>query len=145
MSFTTTCPRPPGAGRRRICRSAHLSSRICGPDTVAVSVDGALDAANAADFHAFLGRSRRLGTHLVIDLSGVRFLGVQAGSVLIDLRDEIGGAPSRWAVVPSPAVRRTLRVCDPGNTIVTAPSLEGAVRMLRRSGGSGGTNCHRRQ
>jgi anti-anti-sigma regulatory factor len=105
---------------------------MCGADTVAVSADGALDAANAEVFEQYLRRSRQPDKHLIVDLASIRFLGVQVGSVLIDLRDEFSHAPARWGVVASPAVRRTLRVCDPEGTIATAPSLDSALKLVHR-------------
>jgi anti-anti-sigma factor len=132
MSFTTTFPRPPDTGQRRICRTARLRSRMCGADTVAVSADGALDAANAETFAQYLRRARQPGRNLIVDLAEIRFLGVEAGSTLIDLRDEFDDAAARWGVVASPAVRRTLRVCDPEGTIATAASLERALELVHR-------------
>ncbi|OBF25376.1 hypothetical protein A5727_04375 [Mycobacterium sp. ACS4331] len=114
------------------CRTARLSTRDCDTDTVAVSATGEIDAANVIAFEQCIRRAGRPNRRLVIDLGEVKFLGVQAGSMLAALYGDLELHRTECGVVASAAVRRTLRVCDPKGVIRTAGSVDAALRILRR-------------
>ncbi len=114
------------------CRTARLFTQNCGTDAVSVSATGEIDAANVVAFEQCIRRAERPNKRLVIDLGELKFLGVQAGSMLVALYDDLELRHTECGVVTSAAVRRTLRLCDPAGVIRTAGSVEAALRVLRR-------------
>ncbi len=55
-----------------------------------------------------------------MDLRGLEFFGTAGFSALHTINVRCAGAGVRWAVVPSKAVSRLLRICDPDNALPVA-------------------------
>lgn len=103
---------------------AHFTARW-EPSTTLITVDGELDAANADHLAAYvrhgMGRTRRV----ILDLRGLTFIGTAGFSALHRINVMCSGAQATWAMAPSPAVSRLLRICDPDGTLpVTSPAVE---------------------
>lgn len=110
--------------------TARLSTRVLDPPTTLISVRGELDAANA---HPFVDYALRTpGDTLVLDLSDVEFFGVAAFSAIHTLNVRCARADVEWVLVPSPAVTRLLRVCDPDATLPVADTVDEALARLHR-------------
>ncbi|MCV7439517.1 STAS domain-containing protein [Mycobacterium seoulense] len=115
-------------------RAAQFTARW-EPSGTLITVDGELDAANADQLAAYvrqsIGRSRRL----VLDLRGLKFIGTAGFSALHRINVMSSGAQADWAMAPSPAVSRLLRICDPDGTLpVTTPMAEPLLEPLRAEG-----------
>ncbi|MGA8329850.1 MAG: STAS domain-containing protein [Mycobacterium sp.] len=84
---------------------------------------GELDASNANELADYVERCVARSTAVVVDLSGLEFFGTAGFSALHLINVRCAGANQRWAVVPSTAVSRLLRICDPDNTLPLVASV----------------------
>lgn len=112
-----------------ICHTARFETTAPLPSTTVVSVHGELDAANARDFADFA--LQHAGDALIVDLTGVGFFGTAGFSALHTLNVRCAGADVNWILVPSPAVSRLLRICDPDATLPWSESVETALTALQ--------------
>lgn len=98
-----------------------------GPSAAVVTAHGELDASNAAALVDFVQRSATHSAQLVLDLSELEFFGTSGFSALHAINVRCAGAGVGWAVVPSEAVSRLLRICDPDQTLpITGSPATGA-------------------
>jgi anti-anti-sigma factor len=105
-------------------RTAQFSARW-EPSGTVITVDGELDAANADQLAAYVQRSVRRSKRVILDLRGLEFIGTAGFSVLHRINVVCSGAQVYWAMAPSQAVSRLLRLCDPDGTLpVTMPAEE---------------------
>jgi anti-anti-sigma factor len=88
-----------------------------GPAGTVITVAGELDAANSDELAAYVQQSIKRSRKLILDLRDVKFLGTAGFSALHRINVICSGAQAYWAMVPSPAVSRLLRVCDPDGTL----------------------------
>jgi anti-anti-sigma factor len=96
-------------------------------DSAVVRADGEIDAANAAKLGDYTLRVALQSQYLVLDLSGVAFFGTEGFSTLHMLNVRCAKAEVRWSMVPSAAVSRVLRICDPGGALPAAITVEAAL------------------
>jgi anti-anti-sigma factor len=90
-----------------------------------ITVNGELDAANADQLAAYVRRSVSRSKRVILDLRGLEFIGTAGFSALHRINVVCSGTQVYWATVPSQAVSRLLRVCDPDGTLpVTTPADE---------------------
>jgi anti-anti-sigma factor len=102
------------------------------PSATLITVDGELDAANADQLAAYVQHSVSRCRRVILDLRGLEFIGTAGFSALHRINVVCSGAQVTWAMVPSPAVARLLRICDPDSTLpVTTPSKEPLVPVDR--------------
>jgi anti-anti-sigma factor len=94
-----------------------------GPSAAVVSARGELDASNSGQLADYVQRCVAHSKSLVVDLSGVEFFGTAGFSALHTINVRCAGTDVRWAVVPSQAVSRLLRICDPDKTLPIAGSV----------------------
>jgi anti-anti-sigma factor len=105
-------------------RTAQFTARVESAGTV-IGVDGELDAANADQLAAYVQRSIRHPRRVILDLRRLEFIGTAGFSALHRINVVCSATQASWAMVPSPAVSRLLRVCDPDGTLpVTTPVVE---------------------
>jgi anti-anti-sigma factor len=105
-------------------RTAQFSARW-EPSGTVIIVDGELDAANADQLAVYVQRSIGRSKRVILDLRGLEFIGTAGFSTLHRINVVCSGARVYWAMVPSQAVSRLLRVCDPDGTLpVTTPVEE---------------------
>ena len=99
-------------------RTAQFSARR-EPSGTLFTIDGELDAANADQFAAYVQGSVTRSKRVILDMRGLEFIGTAGFSVLHRINVACSAAQVSWAMVPSAAVSRLLRVCDPDGTLPT--------------------------
>jgi anti-anti-sigma factor len=106
------------------CRTAQFNMQWDVSGTL-IAVDGELDAANADQLASYVQRSVSRSKRVILDLRGVEFIGIAGFSALHRINVACSAAQVHWAMAPSPAVSRLLRICDPDGTLpVTEPTAE---------------------
>ena len=105
----------------------RLTTRWLRPSSAVITVYGEVDASNAQEFVEYALRCADRMERLVLDLTGVGFLGTAGFSALhtVNVRCAAGGID--WVMVPSPAVSHLLGICDPDSTLPTCDSLQTAL------------------
>jgi anti-anti-sigma factor len=112
-------------------RTAQFTARW-GPTGTLITVDGELDAANADQLAAYVQQSTSRSRRVILDLRGLKFIGTAGFSALHRINVACSAAQVSWAMAPSPAVARLLRVCDPDGTLpVTTQRAEPLLEPLR--------------
>ncbi|MFC5288736.1 STAS domain-containing protein [Actinokineospora guangxiensis] len=101
-------------------------------DTVVVTVDGELDLATAGVFEAHLTEALATGrARIVVDLTGVSFLGVAGITELLRVRDRAAGRRAALRVVAAHrAVLRPLLLLDLVPGLPVHPTLASALSPL---------------
>jgi anti-anti-sigma factor len=94
-----------------------------GPSFVIITAHGELDASNAGHLADYVQRCAAHSKSIIVDLSGLDFFGTAGFSTLHTINVRCAGADVSWAVVPSKAVSRLLRICDPDNALPVADSV----------------------
>jgi len=94
-----------------------------GASFVVITAHGELDASNAGQLADYVQRCAAHSKSIVLNLSGLEFFGTAGFSALHTINVRCAGADVRWAVVPSKAVSRLLRICDPDNALPLADSV----------------------
>lgn len=110
---------------------ARFATRWLRADTAVISAHGEIDAANATAFVDYALRHADHIDRMVLDLSGVEFFGTTGFSALHTLNVRCAGESIDWASVPSAAVTRLLRICDPDSTLPFFASLRDALTALQ--------------
>jgi anti-anti-sigma factor len=98
-----------------------------GPSFVVVTAHGELDASNANQLADYVQRCATHSQSLILNLSGLEFFGTAGFSALHTINVRCAGADVRWSVVPSNAVSRLLRICDPDSALPVTKSLPAVV------------------
>jgi anti-anti-sigma factor len=107
MSVTQSCQKS---------GTAEFTARW-GPSAGVVTAHGELDAANADQLAECVQRCVRYCRWLVVDLSGLEFIGTAGFSAPHRINVVCSAAEAHWAMVPSRAVSRLLAICDPDGTL----------------------------
>jgi anti-anti-sigma factor len=92
-----------------------------------VSAHGDIDASNAKQLAEYVQGCTAYSGSVILDLSGVEFFGTAGFSALHTINVRCAAGDVQWSVVPSKAVSRLLRICDPDHTLPIAQSVA-AVR-----------------
>jgi anti-anti-sigma factor len=108
------------------CGTARFAA-YWAPSAVVITAHGELDAANANQLADYVQRSATNSGSLVLDLSGLEFFGIAGFSALHMINVGCVKADVHWALVPSRAVWRLLRICDPDGMLPTAESVDAAL------------------
>jgi anti-anti-sigma factor len=127
MSTPTTRPATPGALEPTHCHTAHFATRWLQPSMAVIAAHGELDAANAQQFVDYALRHAPHMDRLVLDLTGVEFFGTAGFSALHTLNVRCAADKIEWAMAPSQAVTRLMRICDPDSTLPICNSLDAAL------------------
>ena len=90
-----------------------------------IRASGDLDATNADQFSEYVADCVRHFRTLTLDLSAVDFIATAGFSALHRINVTCSAADVQWAMVPSRAVARLLRICDPDGVL---PVLEPTKR-----------------
>ena len=118
----------------QLSRTAQFSARWSSSGTV-ITVTGELDAVNADQLAVYVQRSIGRSRRVILDLRGLEFIGTAGFSALHRTNVVCSGAQMHWAMVPSPAVSRLLRICDPDGALpVTTPLAEPLLQPTRARG-----------
>ncbi|ORA27852.1 STAS domain-containing protein [Mycobacterium aquaticum] len=140
MSIVNVPPFPPGTrSDRRGDPMACFGTRWVRPSTALVTVGGELDAANARQFAEYAMGHISRSKELILDLQSVQFFAVSCVPALHNLNMRCAREGVGWALVPSPAVLRVLRICDPDEQLPTAPTIKTALSWLRNGFSSSGS------
>jgi anti-anti-sigma factor len=102
--------------------SARFSAQW-GSSSVIITAHGELDASNANALADYVQRCAAHADSVIVNLSGLDFFGTAGFSALHTINVRCAGADVRWAVVPSKAVSRLLRICDPDHALPLAKSV----------------------
>ncbi|MEV0670709.1 STAS domain-containing protein [Mycobacterium sp. NPDC050441] len=113
----------------------HTRAQFCAqwlwPATAVISVQGELDASNAADLTECGIRHSRPSGQLILDMSAVEFFGAGCFACLHTVNVRCIGENIDWVLIPSIAVSRVLDICDPARALPTSSGLPAALSMLR--------------
>jgi anti-anti-sigma factor len=96
-----------------------------------ISIEGELDAANADLLAEYVHRCAGYCEWLVLNLRGLGFIGTAGFSVLEAINSACATSKVRWSMVPSEAVARMLRVCDPKSSLPTTESVAAALATVQ--------------
>ncbi len=109
---------------------ASFTTRWLPPATAVISARGEIDAVNATEFADYALTHTADAERVVIDLSDVDFFGTAGFSALkaVEVRCSVGRL--EWVLVPSIAVNRLLRICDPDSDLRTCYSVAAALSTL---------------
>jgi anti-anti-sigma factor len=113
------------------CHTAHFGIRWLQPSTAVITAHGELDAANAQAFVDYALRHAAQTDCLVLDLTGVDFFGTAGFSALHTLNVRCAAEKIEWALAPSAAVTRLLRICDPDSALSICTSVESALSAVQ--------------
>lgn len=102
----------------------------CRDQVTVVKVTCDIDAVNIDRFYDYTRRFVGEAPGLILDLSGVDFLGARGIPVLITLDNDCRTPGTHWAIVGSPTVRRLLRIGDPSDALPTASSEHQALNTV---------------
>src|SRR4051812_44920886 len=111
--------------------TARFATRWLQPDTAVIAAHGEIDAANSQEFVDYALRHAEQIGRLVLDLTGVEFFGTAGFSALHTLNVRCAGESIEWASVPSAAVSRLLRVCDPDSTLPFFDGIDAALAAVK--------------
>jgi anti-anti-sigma factor len=113
------------------CNGAHFATRWLQPSMAVIAAHGELDAANAQEFVDYALRHSPLIDRLVLDLTGVDFFGTAGFSALHTLNVRCAAEKIEWAMAPSPAVTRLMRICDPDSALPISESVDTALAAVQ--------------
>lgn len=113
---------------------ARFTSCLVGPNMVLVTVDGELDATNAADLAKYIQRVIDGRRGLIVDLRGLEFFGTAGFSTLHHVNVTSSRRDVKWVVLPGRLVNRVLEICDPERGLPVASTLERAMAALSAKG-----------
>jgi anti-anti-sigma factor len=128
MSTAITASRPVD---RTQSYTATFTTRLLSPSVVVVTARGELDASNAQELVDYALRHTEQTERLALDLSEVEFFGTAGFSALHTLNVQCAGAGVEWVLVPSRAVSRLLKICDPDSALPMESKLPAALAHLR--------------
>lgn len=128
MSTAITTTRPVD---RAQSRTAMFTTRWLPPSVAVITVIGDLDASNSQEFVDYALRDAERTQRLALDLTGVEFFGTAGFSALHTLNVRCAGAGVSWVLVPSNAVRRLMRICDPDSALPLAATMPAALSLLQ--------------
>jgi anti-anti-sigma factor len=117
-------------------RTAQFSARW-GASATVITADGELDAANADHLAAYVQRSVTRSKRVILDLRGLEFIGTAGFSALHRINVVCSRAHAHWAMAPSRAVSRLLRICDPDRTLPMTTPLDEPLLQSGRTIGEG--------
>ncbi len=115
------------AGGKVRRRRARFAARMVGSSALVLSVGGEIDAFNARELTDTAERQLDSCGYLVVDLGEVDFLGIQGFSALHTVNVRCAQRGLGWTLIPSPAVTRVLRICDPEGALPLAHSVAAAL------------------
>ena len=113
------------------CHAAHFATRWLKPSMAVITAHGELDAANAQQFVDYALRHAANTDRLVLDLTGVDFFGTAGFSALHTLNVRCAAEKIEWAMAPSAAVTRLMRICDPDSTLPICDGVDSALAAVQ--------------
>ena len=111
--------------------STRLAHRRLGSSVTVISARGHIDASNADILTEYTLRHLSGCRGLIIDLTGLDFFGTDGFSALHRVSVGCAHPGIAWAVVPSEAVSRVLRIGDPQGLLPAASNVEAAMALIQ--------------
>jgi anti-anti-sigma factor len=128
MSTAFTTPRPVD---RTESSTATFTTRRLEPSVTVITARGDLDASNSQDFVDYALRDADGTERLALDLTGLEFFGTAGFSALHTLNVRCASTGVEWVLVPSNAVSRVMKICDPDSTLPVAATMPAGLAHLR--------------
>ncbi|CRZ15673.1 STAS domain-containing protein [Mycolicibacterium neworleansense] len=100
------------------------------PSTAVISAHGEIDAVNAAEFADYALQHTGKAKQVAVDLTDIEFFGTAGFSALRAMDTHCSTTSVDWVLVPSKAVSRLLRICDPNSELHTCYSVAAALSTL---------------
>lgn len=97
-----------------------------------LSVSGDIDASNVDNLNRNLRRCLGTKRPLIVDLSGINFLGVQGIRALCDFDEDRRRRGGGWVLVTCPMLYRILNKLLGGQRLRIAGSVSEALRLIAR-------------
>lgn len=116
---------------RQSSRTADFTARRNSSAAV-VSAHGELDAANADQLAEYVQRCIADRQWLTLDLRELEFIGTAGFSALHRINVVCSAAGTHWAMIPSEAVSRLLRICDPDGILPVMAAPDDGAQPDRR-------------
>jgi anti-anti-sigma factor len=113
------------------CHTARFTTQYLEPSVGLMIAEGEIDAANADNLAEYALRNAMQYDRLVVDLSRLEFFGTEGFSALHMFNVRCAEVGVRWALVPSAAVARVLRLCDPAGALTAAATVHAALGILQ--------------
>jgi anti-anti-sigma factor len=129
-----TLPMPPigeFVSQPRESHGTRLVHRRLRSSVAVISARGHIDASNADTLTEYTLRHLRGCRGLIIDLSGLDFFGTEGFSALHRISVCCAPPGIAWAVVPSNAVSRVLRIGGPQGLLPAARTVEAALAIIQ--------------
>ena len=133
MSTSSHAPSatPESLSETTSCHTADFATRWLQPSMAVITAYGEIDAANAQEFVDYALRHAAHIDRLVLDLTGLDFFGTAGFSALHTVNVRCAAEKMDWALAPSPAVTRLLRICDPDSALPICDSVEAALAAVQ--------------
>jgi anti-anti-sigma factor len=128
MSTAFTTPRPVD---RTESNTATFTTRRLEPSVTVITARGGLDASNSQNLVDYALRDAERTERLALDLTGLDFFGTAGFSALHTLNVRCASAGVEWVLVPSNAVSRVMKICDPDSTLPVAATMPAGLAHLR--------------
>ncbi|MED5812412.1 STAS domain-containing protein [Mycolicibacterium sp. 050232] len=109
---------------------ATFATRWLPPSTAVIGAHGEIDAVNAGDFAEYALQHTDQAERVAVDLTDVEFFGTAGFSALTAIAERCSATDTEWVLVPSKAVSRLLRICDPDSALQTCYSVAAALSTL---------------
>ena len=132
-SATSAASNEPFPAQTWESHTARCTARWGRSGTV-ISVSGELDAANSAHLGEYVRRCAAYCDWLVLDLHDLAFIGTDGFATLQQIHTRCAAADMYWAMVPSVAVSRLLRICDRRRVLPTIQSVADALAAVQDRG-----------
>jgi anti-anti-sigma factor len=97
---------------------------------VTVRVAGEVDASNAKRFADAVCQAAGGAGRITVDLTALDFMALDGVAALHAINARMMSAGTVWQTVPSDAVSRVLRLCDPEHLIPVGPSAQPLLRLV---------------
>jgi anti-anti-sigma factor len=111
--------------------TTRLAHRRLRSSVAVISAHGDIDASNADTLTEYTLGHLTGCRELIIDLRGLDFFGTEGFSALHRVSVRCAHAGIGWAVVPSEAVSRVLRIGDPQGLLPAASTVEVAMATIQ--------------
>src|SRR6185312_5624678 len=112
-------------------RTARLASRRLRSSVAVISARGDIDASNADTLTEYTLGHLMGCRGLILDLRDLDFFGTEGFSALHRISVCCAEPGIGWAVVPSAAVSRVLRIGDPEGLLPAASTVEAAMAIIQ--------------
>ena len=130
VTHVSDLPPAPRGFDSLLCNSAQFETSWPQESTAVVAAHGEIDASNSIKFVEYALRQPGSTQRLILDFTGVKFFATAGFTALHTLNVQCVREQIRWTLVPSPAVDRILRICDPDSALPIAADVDTALTAV---------------